>query len=1301
VSNQIVKALENGAEKLGKTIGEDAGKAVKDLYHDTGTRLKKVADKHVENDAKHAAEMEKILKGGKEDMPRAPHASGGGRGGASSSSNGGQPERARDQLDDLHPNNNTRPPNSVNSGGSDPVDMASGRMFLPQTDILLPGTLPLAFHRRVESGYRVGRWFGPSWSSTADQRLEVDERGVVFVTESGLLLSYPHPEPGGDEVLPASGPRWSLTRTAEGDWAVHDPDSGRTRHFTAAAHDPDLALLDEITDRNGNWITFDYDAHTGAPTSIRHHAGHHLTLTAQDGRITALHLAGTAVRRYAYTDGDLTAVTSASGGSLHLTYDERDRVTSWTDSNNRRYEYHYDDRDRCVAEGGEAGHIALRFTYDEIDPDTGYRVTTATAAAGHTTRYLINDRLQVVAETDPLGHTTRTPHDEFDRLTAVIDPLGRTTSFEYDDHGRITVVTRPDGRRATSTYNELGLPATLTDPDGSVWHQEYDTRGNATVLTAPGGVVTRYAHDDRGRPVSVTNALGQTSRIRCDEAGLPLSLTDALGNVTRYERDAFGRITDVIDPLGNTTRFVRDAEGRTTTRIGPDGAQESWAYDGEGNCVTYTDAMGGVTAFEYGHFDVLRTRTTPDGVRHEFTHDATLRLTRVTDPTGLTWDYEYDPLGRLTRESDFDGRTIAYTHDAAGQLVTRTNALGQVVRLAYDVLGNIVEKNADGQITTYAYDPACRLARTANAEAVLEYTRDETGRLVSESHNGRTLRFTHDILGRRTGRTIPSGATTNWEYDAAGHTARMTTGGRVFRFTHDAAGHEITRSFGDDCEITQTWDGTGRLAAQRLTGPGARVLQHRQFSYRPDGHLIGIDDPVQGRRHHSLDAIGRVTAVTGRDWSERYAYDAAGNQSEGQWPDPLPMSDSRGQRQYTGTRITAAGNLRYEHDGLGRMTLRQRKRLSRGPETWRFSWDAEDRLIEATTPDGGTWRYAYDPLGRRIAKRRLAANGQVTEEISFTWDGATLAEQTATRPDTPAVSIAWDYDGLTPIAQTEYKANPASNRAASLADTPQEEIDRRFFAIVTDLVGTPTELIDESGEIAWRARTALWGATAWPRDSTAYTPLRFPGQYFDSETGLHYNFHRYYDPGTGRYLSPDPLGLSPAPNPVAYVDNPSSLTDPLGLSPYRDLYHGTTKAGAEAIMKNGVDPNFSKRNMDFGKGGFYTTENRTQAEEWAHNIAGRTPGAEPAVLHFRVSQDDLDKLNHKKFDGPSKELDDFLRNSRTGGPMHNYDSVEGPMLRNLKGFLQQGKPARLTGHQIAIYTPEAAAIFNRGLQGVL
>ncbi|PHQ48055.1 hypothetical protein BLA24_31895 [Streptomyces cinnamoneus] len=103
-------------------------------------------------------------------------------------------------------------------------------------------------------------------------------------------------------------------------------------------------------------------------------------------------------------------------------------------------------------------------------------------------------------------------------------------------------------------------------------------------------------------------------------------------------------------------------------------------------------------------------------------------------------------------------------------------------------------------------------------------------------------------------------------------------------------------------------------------------------------------------------------------------------------------------------------------------------------------------------------------------------------------------------------------------------------------------------------MGAPRELLDENGDVAWRTRTTLWGLTTWNRTATAYTPLRFPGQYFDPETGLHYNRFRHYDPETARYLSVDPLGLLPAANARTYVHNPVMWIDPLGLAgcPHRE-----------------------------------------------------------------------------------------------------------------------------------------------------
>jgi RHS repeat-associated protein len=134
--------------------------------------------------------------------------------------------------------------------------------------------------------------------------------------------------------------------------------------------------------------------------------------------------------------------------------------------------------------------------------------------------------------------------------------------------------------------------------------------------------------------------------------------------------------------------------------------------------------------------------------------------------------------------------------------------------------------------------------------------------------------------------------------------------------------------------------------------------------------------------------------------------------------------------------------------------------------------------------------------------------------------------------------MTWDRDGIRPVSQVERR---------TMANAPQHVVDQRFFAIVTDLIGTPTELVDESGGIAWHARRTLWGVTSRAADTTTDTPLRFPGQYFDPETGLHYNYFRHYDPATAQYTSPDPLGLAGGPNQRSYAPNPLAWLDYLGL----------------------------------------------------------------------------------------------------------------------------------------------------------
>ncbi|QFZ73772.1 type IV secretion protein Rhs [Streptomyces fagopyri] len=1071
--------------------------------------------------------------------------------GARAAEDAAEAARLRRLVDDAPDGTHHRPDGERLTDGTDPVDLASGRMFLPQTDLAIPGILPLVFTRRTESGCATGRFLGPAWSSTVDERLEIDAIGVVHVTADGLLVPYPHPVPGLP-TRPCSGRfRTLLSRDADGDYTLTGPDAGPTRHFTAPpgvdTGGDGTAWLSGITDRGGHTVTVDR-TEDGLPLALVHSAGHQVRLSTADGRVTALSLSGAGengadlpVLGYGYEDGDLTTVTRPSGAVTTFLYDDRRRVIAWTDSNGHRYDYVYDDHDRVVAEGGEAGHVQITLAYTGPDAGTGHRTTVLTTADGRATRHLIGRGCRVLATTDALGRTTRFRYSTGGELLSRTDPLGATTAYTYNEDGRLLTVTGPDGGELRVVRGPFGLPVETVGPDGSRTAHTYDEFGNRTSLIDPAGHTTRMSYDDAGRLTAVTDALGNTTRVRCDAAGRTVAVTDPSGATTRTERDGLGRPVRTTDRTGGVTRLEWNADGRLARRTGPDGANESWTYDGEGNCTAHTDAVGAVTRYEYTHFDLPLATTRPDGGRYEFEHDADLRLTRVTGPRGPSWTYEYDAVGNIVSETDFDGRTLTYRVDAAGRLTARTDVLGGTISFERDPLGQVLGKTVDGRVTTYVYDRAGRLLEAAGPDGDLRYRYDRAGRVKTELVDGRPMLYSYDAQGRRVRRTTPTGHVTSYAYDSDGLPCRLDTGGQRITFTHDAAGRELARVFGDALTVTSAWDEAGRLATQHFTA-GARAVNSRAYAYRADGHLLSVADRLSGTRTFDLDPMGRVTAVHAPAWTERYAYDDTGNQTSASWPDTHPGSESTGPRSYDGTRVTRAGDVRFEYDALGRVTLRQKTRLSRKPDTWRYEWDTENRLTSVTTPDGTRWRYRYDPLGRRTAKQRLAADGaSVAEETRFTWDGLTLCEQTSHGMDQPnPVALTWDHRGHIPLAQTE---------RILTADDRQSEIDRRFFAIATDLVGTPTELIDESGGIAWRSRSTLWGATAWARDGITYTPLRFPGQYYDSETGLHYNFFRHYDPETGRYTSPDPLGLAPAPNPVSYVDNPNTASDPLGLMP--------------------------------------------------------------------------------------------------------------------------------------------------------
>ncbi|MFD8599497.1 RHS repeat-associated core domain-containing protein [Kitasatospora sp. NPDC059646] len=1145
MSNQIVKALEHGAEKLGKTLAEDAGKALKNLYRHAGDNLRKVAKNVREIEEKHVKDLEKILKGeGKGGLPH-PRSGGGGRSGK-----GGPLGRGGRRGQAVDGNIGCRT-------AGDPVDVVSGQVITAEVDLTLAGLLPVVLRRSYASGYVGGRLFGQGWSSTLDQRVEIDASGVHFAGDDAQILHYPLPPSLGATVRPDAGAAWPLHWDADGAFRIEDPDTGLTRHFPPPAGNPGTAYrigetrpLAAITDRNGHRISFSYDEQ-GAPREVTHSCGYRVavdTAPSADGpRIEEIRLLdgarqgrGTTVTGYQYyPDGSLAGVVNSSGLPYVYEYDEAGRMTAWIDRNGHSYEYAYDEEGRVVSGTGTDGLLAATFQYDPAA-----RVTLSTDSLGHTTAHHYDEQHRVTRVVDPLGHTTSTEYDPHGRVLARTDELGRTTRFQLDRNGDPTRLTAPDGSELTLRHTELRQIAAIVSNGRVIAEFGYAPAGNLLRRTDAAGAVTVRTHDGQGRLRSVTDPLGQTHLIETDPAGLITKVTDALGQTATVEYDAFGRVIATTDPLGGTTRYTRRVEGQITERRRPDGTVETWTFDAEGNATEQRDASGAVLRFETGPFGRIRRQVLADGEVQVFGYDTELRLTSVATGDAV-WQYRYDRAGHLVGERDFNGRTLAYRKDGADQLLATTDRAGRTTAFAYDPLGRLTERrDHDGTTTALSYDRDGHLTAMTDGRSTVRWTHDAAGRVLTEDVDGRITRYTYDLLGRRTSRTTPTGLVSTWTWDAGNQPARLAGTLQALTFSHDPAGRETTSHIGAGAALTQSWDGADRLVGQSIwarsdTG-GYTGLRERTYRYRADGMPETITDSLRGTRTLTLTPAGRVTEVRAENWRERYTYDTLGNITHAH-DSRRPQDATAGERAYTGSLLRTAGRTGYDYDDHGRLTRRTVRTLSGQRREWHYQWDGQDRLVRLESPEG-RWAYGYDVLGRRTSKHRLADDGQPrtdTEQTWFSWDGTQLAEQRTRLPGGAERTVSWDWE------PGSWRAVAQSERLAAADGTL---VEQRFHAIVTDLVDAPSELVSPDGRITWSADTTLWGRRLRRADGGPDCPLGRPGQYHDEESGLEYNYFRYYDPATGRYLSTDPLGQEAGVNPHGYVPNPLYWTDPLGLA---------------------------------------------------------------------------------------------------------------------------------------------------------
>jgi RHS repeat-associated protein len=363
----------------------------------------------------------------------------------------------------------------------------------------------------------------------------------------------------------------------------------------------------------------------------------------------------------------------------------------------------------------------------------------------------------------------------------------------------------------------------------------------------------------------------------------------------------------------------------------------------------------------------------------------------------------------------------------------------------------------------------------------------------------------------------------------------------------------------------------------------------RDYRYDGAGQLEAIRDTHNGAHSYRYDPVGRLLAATSALGEETFAFDPAGNLLDDARTRHIDGDPARNTQSYTSSiqgRPALLDNLlrdyagtRYTWDDYGNLVQKQHN-----GGTTVYTWDGFDRLIQSRDARV-TVTYRYDALGRRIVKESSAHvpynpdAGSGWQELEqkrrneqygygltlYGWDGDTLAWESSANGGGRTTHYVYEPGSFVPLAQAtqagpvKLHTQPVYGAHYDINEDPLwvQAQEPSAFATVAyyqcDHLGTPQELTDAHGGIAWSAQYRAWGEakeviSEAARRAGTHNPIRFQGQYADHETGLHYNHHRYYDPQTGRFISKDPIGLAGGINVYQYTPNPVQWIDPLGLS---------------------------------------------------------------------------------------------------------------------------------------------------------
>jgi RHS repeat-associated protein len=712
-------------------------------------------------------------------------------------------------------------------------------------------------------------------------------------------------------------------------------------------------------------------------------------------------------------------------------------------------------------------------------------------------------------------------YDSNHRVIKSIDARGKVSQIAYDANGNVTSTITPHNDTTRIWYRTDGLPDSTRAPGDTTstrFSYESTWKNRFRVVSVSGETVDSTVYDHLGRDsisMSKTRVQVGTGSTQWQwRRRLPFYTVANQVDSTRIERT-----DNCADPCTTPPSWPLVSDTVKTQRVG-------YRFDRAGRDSLRLNDRGKAVLYLYDRLGRVVSRhpwTDSSAVRDSFVYDIAGNVKKTITRRGDTLTTNYDSRNRDTLSVLPGVGTLRKLFAGPGDQLTRLwydspvdsiGGVNQELRWGFDQVGRLKADTGYAgslaQATTHAYDTFERPSSTGDRIGTWT-TRYETDRGMADTvltPLGDTVTYAFDVKGRGVGPTI--------------------------RGTGSGVG--LDRAPG--------WGAAGSLDSlvnKVPGGSGYTVGRWTRFDAPNDDHppLINAwrDQPGSGAAADTLldslrhDGWERLTSVyrcsTKRAFCiqmETFTYDRTGNLNSGGGEVYNVVTD----------RLTATSTCSYKYDRAGNDTL-----TTCGANSWRYQYDALNQLRSVRYNGALIARYAYDVLGRRIAKRVYSAStGGTVAYTRFVYHGGAVAYETDSAGTTVTLKYTW---------------GPGADNLLAIDD------GTNHYYVVQDRLHSVRGLVKRDG--TWIRSLRYFSYGGLESDTTSGSApswelrYRWTGRELDSETGLYFFRARYYDPGVRRFVQEDPIGYGGGANVYAYGNGgPLEGRDPGGTE-YAPEYH--------------------------------------------------------------------------------------------------------------------------------------------------